>query len=331
MGTKSSLFVKINGDNNIFKLSNADFDALQVPIEIKNLEDLFYVPSDSGFSIEIVKSFEQGLAIVEHSQTSKELRVHFYNEKTDKLINDVYTSCNVYKIEKINENIFKSYNMPFYFTDNHAVKRLAVVNLVNKTDYHNLKTGNPKNFALNSSELNGKTFKGVEYKNTKMVGVLKKRIIDLSDKSGSLSPFMRFYLAKQTSYINILEYDSTSMADILDTLATDTEISTTLIIGNTECLSKLLPVINKFNINRVVLRDLEKTNADIEEIIKTNILTKNIHFLFYNRLSNSSEYYSRVLLSLFREYNTLGEFYYAEYDPQNPEMFYLGLFNIDVE
>lgn len=242
----------------------------------------------------------------------------------------IFAACDVLNVNSLNENMYTTYNFPFYLTDKTANKRLIVLNLPSNIEHVKQITPNTKNFELKTQALEYDRFKGVRYFNKKMVGQLKKQIIDLTKPKATFSPFMRYYLKKQASYTIVDSFDKQYISDILEILDPTRSTDLCLIINDSTLFLEAMPLINLYNnIKVLILRDLQTVPQDyLESTIKSNILETNKLFMFFNTYSETSDQFSRLMVPLLRENNTLGEFYYTEYDAENPELFYLSLFNM---
>ena len=322
------MFIKPVGSNSIYRVKIADASSAEAPLALRELPSVFFAPAKTSASV-MIKSFRQGLAIVEHDALGRNAAVHFYNEKTDKLRTNVYSAEDICRVDMMNENMFETYILIFYTTNSLGYKQLVVLNLASSVEH--LKPLNPsdKNFMLRTEDIKGEGFEGVRYINTKMVGTLRMQLVDIVGETNGLSPFMRYFLSKQASYTQIHSLEPSLMPSLLTAL--DVEgVHMSLVVNHTEDLLALWPLLNEYNnIRTVVCRDLTAVPLErLQSCIESSPLRTNKQFLFFNAHSEAREQFSRIIVALLREHNTLGEFYYSEYDPKHPELFYYSLYNM---
>lgn len=316
--------------NKIYKILLSETVLSTEPINIAQLDNPFFEKTELTNDIIIVKSYERGLAIVEHNKYNNKVKVHFYNEKNDQFTFNIYTAENITKIDTLNENMFKEYKLAFYVTDNVGSKQLAVINLTDGSENYKRITPEIKNFDLICKKVIEEGFSHTVYTNNKMRGKVNRQIIDFRSNI-IFSQFIRHYLKQQTLYTILDNYDKQLVKQILVKLNDDEFERTTLIIDDTDVLLKLLPCLNEHtNIQTIILKNLHKIPIEeLQTAIKANLLQTNVQFLFVDNHVNMPEHFSRIILSMLRDNNTLGEFYYTEYDDNSPEAFYVALFNME--
>ena len=311
----------------IFKYKWEELKNLDTPIDLdEESQEQFYSPSTNDIAIAHCMAFQHGFAIVEQNKQQRQLKVLFYNEKIGQYSETEIAFDDTVDCIPLKNHLYKRHVLFFYTVDIYGVKTLRLIDLA---------TGTLVNKPLNSNNkiecvfIAEKLFVGSLFESAKSSSV-RNCVINLDKETNNLSVYTNSMVERGVSLYCINMYNQEETGKLVLHFNQTLSSLFSVIINNIKDFKHIFKHLNELDkINALVCRDLRDADMEeLEQFIKQNPLKRNVKILFINKFDLETKQVSRPLTCLLRENNTIGDFFYMEYDKEDEMLFFYNLFNV---